>query len=360
MRQARLLLTGGVALALAACGSAGLVAARSSPAATPATARCSSIMLSASSGSPGSVGQVSVVTATTAGCPAADYRFSLVDASSGVGLVVQGWSSSNTWTWNPDRAGEFRIVVDVRAHGESSDTADASGSITMDVATAPSGPASGARTSQCSSMSVALSTRGTVVAGAQVTATATPYGCGAAEFRFQLVDLSSGVGLVMQDWGPSSAWTWDTTGVQAGRYAIRVDTRAYGVASANPDATAQVEVDVVHAPPSGSASAVPCSAVSLTASPPSPVTAGARVTANATPAGCAAAEFRFQLVDMSTGVGLVMQDWSSSNTWTWDTTGSQPGRYAIRADARAYGVASGNPDATAQVEVDVIIAAPST
>jgi hypothetical protein len=209
----------------------------------------------------------------------------------------------------------------------------------------------------CTLVTETISPQSPVLAGTTVTATANSP-CPTVNYRFLLVDLSTGVGLVMQDWGGSDSWTWDTSGSPVGRFAIEVDVRADGKTGQDADASTRVEVDVVRTLPSGAGSGK-CTAVSVKASPSSPVAAGTIVTATAQASGCQSADYRFQLVDLSTGVGLVMQDWGTSSSWTWDTTNVQAGKYAIRADARGASVATQDPDATAQVEVDVVHALPS-
>ena len=102
-----------------------------------------------------------------------------------------------------------------------------------------------------------------------------------------------------------------------------------------------------------------CSSLTLTASRQSPITAGDQVTFAATAAGCSKAEYRFWLTAESTGVGLVMQSWGTNQAWTWSSGGTPLGTYDVSADARAYGVASDNPDATASTSF-VVAPAPSS
>ncbi|HYL07025.1 MAG TPA: hypothetical protein VEU76_00650 [Candidatus Udaeobacter sp.] len=346
-----------ILLLVAPCGSAGSAGTAVHPSSSPASTTvstplasplsspaCTVVTETTSPQSPVLAG-TSVTATADSPCPMVDYRFQLVDLSTGVGLVMQDWGGSDSWTWATTQVGRYAIEADVRADGKTGLNPDASARVEVDVVRAlPSGPGPG----KCTAVTVQALPSSPVAAGTIVTATAQASGCQGADYRFQLVDLSTGVGLVMQDWTTSNSWTWDTTNAQAGRYAVRADARGASVAGRDPDATAQVEVDVVHG-----VGGAHCTSVSLTTSTTLPVPAGTRVTATAQASGCQGADYRFQLVDLVNGVGLVMQDWSTSNTWTWDTTGTQAGHYAVRVDVRGSGVASQTPDATTQVEVDV-------
>ncbi len=335
-------------LIAAACGNTQPSAQASpksptSPGGTPWT-RCSRVAIAADAAAQVTAGQSVVFTATAYGCAPADYRFILVQSGSGDWMVTQGWDPSPTWTWDTSRAtpGPYSIVADARPRDEPGDSPDAS--ISMPLAVVANVPG-------CTSISLSASQQSPVSSGAKVAFTANAIGCMAGEFRFQLFDLATGAGIVMRDWGPANAWTWDTSNIAVGRYAIQVDVRLFGTTRTDPDASGRIEIDIVHGSQSGASN---CTNVAIHLSATNPVTAGAPVTTTATVSGCASAEYRFQLVDLSTGVGLVMQDWSSSNTWTWDTTGAQSGRYAVQVDVRATGVASLNPDASARLEVDIV------
>jgi len=252
----------------AACGAVAQPSAQTSasktsasPTATPWT-RCSRVALSADSLATVTAGRTVVFTATAFGCSPADYRFILVHTDTGDWMITQGWDPSPTWIWDTSHAapGPYSIVADARPRYEPGDSPDASISYPFSVIaaeppasgsryTSPPPPPPPAKGTNCTSVALQLSTTGPITPGTHVTATATPAGCASAEYRFVLVD-PNGVGLFMQDWSASNTWTWDSSGAGVGQYFIEVDVRAYGVASTNPDATARIEVDVIHIAPS--------------------------------------------------------------------------------------------------------------
>jgi thermitase len=80
----------------------------------------------------------------------------------------------------------------------------------------------------------------------------------------------------------------------------------------------------------------PCSGVTATPSPASPQEPGATVSFDAVAEGCSEAEYRFWLLAPGSGWQMV-QDWSSSASWAWDTTGLAPGSYLVSVWVRAVG-----------------------
>jgi hypothetical protein len=72
--------------------------------------------------------------------------------------------------------------------------------------------------------------------------------------------------------------------------------------------------------------ATPCTAVSISAAPPSPQAAGVTITVTAV-GTCPDANPQFQFVALWAGTGtwVVQRAWSTSTTWTWNSTGAPPG-----------------------------------
>jgi hypothetical protein len=166
-----------------------------------------------------------------------------------------------------------------------------------------------------------------------VTWTASATGCTTPQFRFWI--FTPGVGWsIAQDWSTSSTFSWDTTGRAAGDYLAE----AWARAGTSGDPQAQ-SADVPYTLKSASS---PCTGVNLSASPNSPQTVGTRVTWTASATGCATPQFRFWI--FTSGVGWsIAQDWSTSSTFSWDTTGRAAGDYWFEAWVRAG--SSGDPQA---------------
>ena len=104
------------------------------------------------------------------------------------------------------------------------------------------------------------------------------------------------------------------------------------------------------APPSSASGQ--CSALTVTASKQSPITAGDVVTITARAGGCQAPDYRFVLLDQ-TGGTTVMRDWAPDAAWTWNSGSTLSGQLAVRADARAHGGTSYVPDVSAYLQFAV-------
>ena len=117
------------------------------------------------------------------------------------------------------------------------------------------------------------------------------------------------------------------------------------VTAASLIAACDVQQPVANVSPSGGAR--PCTSVALTASRTSPITAGQAVTFAATTSGCSSAEYRFVLADATATAGSVMQDWSQTSRWTWNTFTTPAGQYTVRVDARVVSAGEAPPNASA-------------
>jgi hypothetical protein len=80
----------------------------------------------------------------------------------------------------------------------------------------------------------------------------------------------------------------------------------------------------------------PCTSASLTTDKPSPHVHGTTVvlTGSATCAG--APEYRFWVRDLN-GRWTIVKDYSSANTFSWNTTSLGPGTYGLEVDVRNQG-----------------------
>lgn len=212
---------------------------------------------------------------------------------------------------------------------------------------------------RCSRVELSASPATYVEAGTFLTFTARAYGCSPSDFRFIWLQLSTGDWQVARDWGPSPTWTWNTRPFSPTAYSIVADARARYELGNGPDASTSLPVVLASpAAPSGTASGTRtdrCAGVAVTTTPPSPVTAGTIVYLKMTASGCGQPEYRLFLLDLSTGTSVLRRDWGPSPDWGWDTHDTNPGRYAIRVDARQTrpGQAGYELDASNQIEVDV-------
>jgi hypothetical protein len=152
----------------------------------------------------------------------------------------------------------------------------------------------------------------------------------------------------VQDYSTNNVWTWDTSTLPADSYHVVVHVRNVGSTSRMEAETGGHYVLV----PTG-----PATGATLTpdlASPQPVGTAQVDFTAGGSGGG-GSYEYRFWL--KSGGVWTVGQNYSTNNTWTWDTS-------TLPADSYHVAVHVRNVGSTAQMEADAgvhyVLAAPAS
>lgn len=126
------------------------------------------------------------------------------------------------------------------------------------------------------------------------------------------------------NWSASPAWSWDTSTESAGEYVISVMARDGGHASQD-SFDSSLERDLVLIQSNG----IP-EISDLQADRPGPQPQGSAVTWTASgldPEGDAI-YYRFMIDNRSAG------NWSTSSSWTWNTSSAQPGMHSIVSQAR--------------------------
>src|ERR1700724_797709 len=163
--------------------------------------------------------------------------------------------------------------------------------------------------------------------GTTITFTATASGCTTPQYRFWLRS-PSGAWALAQDYGSSTTFNWNTTGLAVGTYVVEVEVHS---TSGTP---AEASAGLLY-----TLSAAPCSSAALSALPSSPQAIGTSVTFTATTSGCSIPQYRFWLRSPS-GAWALVQDYGSSSTFQWNTTGLAVGTYVVEAEVHST---SGTP-----------------
>ncbi|HKW59414.1 MAG TPA: hypothetical protein VJR46_06630 [Candidatus Dormibacteraeota bacterium] len=291
------------------------------PTYTLQTPTCASVTESASPASPQAPGTSVTFTAAASGCPNPNYKFWLL-APGGSWTVVQDFSATNTWTWNTTGLATGTYTLDVYARDATS-TAAYDTHISPNPTYTLQAPAS----SPCTSVTESASPASPQAPGASVTFTATATGCANPNYKFWLL-APGGAWTVVQDYSASNTWTWNTTGLAAGAYTLDVYARNAGSTASYEAHVSPNPTYTLQAPASS-----PCTSVTESASPASPQAPGASVTFTATATGCANSNYKFWLLAPG-GAWTVVQDFSASSTWTWNTTGLSAGTYTLDVYAR--------------------------
>jgi hypothetical protein len=201
-------------------------------------ATCGSVTFAASPASPQASGTQVTFTATAAGCsnPNPLYQFVMRPASSSTWQTIQGYSTDNTYRWNSTGAAAGIVYFGALAKDASSGAAyDANTSIPFTV---------GPPTSVCAS--VTMSAAPTSVAhsssgGTHVIVTAVAAGCSSTpRYEFWIRPASSSTWQLVQSYGTTATYDWNSTGAAAGIVYIGVHVR---------DANSSAAYDVVNSTP---------------------------------------------------------------------------------------------------------------
>jgi fibronectin type III domain protein len=274
----------------------------------PAT--CHGATLSASPASPGATGSTVLFTGGLTGCPNPRYRF-WVAPPGGAWSVVQNYSATNTFTWSGTGApGTYRFEVDVR---------DASSPASYDTVSNLAYVLAG-----CSSAQLATDKSSPQLVGtASVTLTGSASCPGTAEYRFWVRGPGSAWSVV-QNYSPSATLTWNTSSLGAGTYSLEVDVRDHG-ATASYESVANVSFTLAR-----------CTAPALNSDKASPQAAGTTITFSASASCTGTPQYRFW-VRAPGGAWTIVQNYGSSATFVWNTTGKPTGVYAIEVDVRNAG-----------------------
>jgi hypothetical protein len=197
---------------------------------------------------------------------------------------------------------------------------DAVDETTLQVASGSYQALSGAVTIPCATPSLGGSPVSPGATGASVVFTASTTVCANPRYRFWVG--RGGAWAIAQDYSAANTFTWNATGL-AGSYGIEVDVR---------DATSSAPYDAVR---NITYSLNACSAAGVGAAPSAPQLPGATITVTGSSTCPSTATYRFW-VGQGGGWSIV-QDYSTTNTFSWNTTGKPFGTYGLEVDVRDQG-----------------------
>jgi len=290
---------------------------------------CATVSLGASPSSSASVGTKVSVVATAAGCPDPNplYQFWILPPRATSWQMVQAYSTSGTFSWNTGgaAAGIYQVGVwvrDSRSQGVLSNSfgrRDASISSQYTLYSTP-----------CSAAAVSASP---TAGGASVTAHAS--GCPNPLYEFWTLPPGATSWKMAQAYAANPTWEWNTTGAAAGTYILQVWAR--DLSSAGTNAAAGGRWDAY----ASTRYTVPCSAVTLTVSPPTGAQVGAIVTVTARASRCVSPLYEFWILAPGASSWQLSQAYSTTPTLRWNTSGANPGLYAVQVwvrDANSAGV----------------------
>jgi len=295
-------------------------------------APCTSAGIS-TTGTSALAGSTVTVTGTAAGCAGPLYEFWTL-APGSTWKVAQAYSSSSTFNWStagPLPPGLYRLGVWVR--DSSSPGASLS---SMGASDAVAGMVFSLTTQPCTSVTISSGGSSSATAGATVIFTGTAAGCPGPLYEFWLRSSTGGWQMV-KAYSSDATYSWNTSGLLAGTYYFGV--WAKDGSSSTPSFDANGATAFVVNPAS-------CASATLTPSPASPIAhgTGAHVTFTATASGCTHAGPLFEFWMFNGTSWQVVQGWSTTATYDWDTTGKPAGIYQFGVwvrDAASAGIKDG-------------------
>ncbi len=268
--------------------------------------------------------QITFAAAASGGSGSYQYYFIVFNPNTGKWSVGQAYSSNASWTWNTTGLGTGTYTIQVWARSAGSTAAyEAWTSVNYSLIPPPPPPATG--------VTLTMNQQSPQQPGAQVTFTAAASGgSGSYQYYFIVFNPNTGKWSVGQAYSSNASWTWNTTGLGSGTYAIQVWARSVGSTAAY-DAWTGVTYTLTLNPPAATG-------VTLTMNQQSPQQPGAQVTFTAAASGGSGSyQYYFIVFNPNTGKWSVGQAYSSNASWTWDTTGLGTGTYAIQVWARSVG-----------------------
>jgi len=291
---------------------------------------CTSVTESAAPGSPQPPGTPVTFTASASGCPNPLYQFWIL-APSRTWQVVQAYSSTATFSWNTTGLAPGSYLYTVWARDASS-PGTSCGSLGCEDAYFP-GTAYSLTSQPCSSVAESAAPASPHPPGTPVTFTASASGCPNPLYQFWILRPGS-PWQILQAYSSTATFSWSTTGLAPGSYLYTVWARD----SSSPGTSCgSLGCEDAYFP--GTAYTLgtqPCSSVTESAAPGSSQLSGTTVTFSASAAGCANPLYQFWILAPG-HAWQVVQAYSSSATFSWNTTGLAPGSYLYTVWARDSG-----------------------
>lgn len=280
---------------------------------------CATAQLTSDLTSPQLLGSQVHFSAASTGCPNATYGFYLRYPN---GRWYNGrLFGGSTWTWDTTALPKGAYLIRMVAN-QSGDTT--SPEVYLDKTFTLTEPP------PCTSVGVAPPSL-IQPAGSTVRLTARATGCPIALYKYW-VQYPNGKWGTLRDFSTDPTFTWNTTGLAPGKYKVDVWATHPGHSMTSVEVYGLSLVTMTG-----------CTSASLSPSLTSSI-AGTPVLFTANSGGCPNPVYQFWIKD-TLGIWHLMRAFSSSATWTWDTTSWAKGVYQIVVWASQQGAFTGAVEA---------------
>jgi spore germination protein YaaH len=281
---------------------------------------CTALAAAITPKSPTTVGTPVTVTASGMGCPNPLYEFWILSPGASTWLLAQGYSSAPSYHWanTGDGLGAYRFSVWAKDAASSAayDTFDASQYFTL--------------TSPCSAVKVTASPASSMSVGTTGTVTGAATGCSSPQYEFWILNPAASTWQLAQAYSSSVSFQWTTTGKQAGAYRFSVWVKDSASLASYDAFNAGSFVTLVNG----------CATVTVSTSPGSTAASGTGVTVAGAAAGCSSPLYEFWILSPGATTWQLVQAYSSSATYQWNTTGKAKGVYRFSVWAKDAGSAA--------------------
>jgi hypothetical protein len=299
------------------------------------TAACTGGALSFSPVSPAAVGTLVTVAGSAACGGTPEYEF-YMQPPGGSWSQVQAYGPSSTFAWDTTglAAGTYDFEVGVRNQGSGASFETykdvtftlGSSSSSSSSSSSTSSSSSGTFVSPCANGALETFPVGSAPVGKLVILDASATCGGTAEYEYYMQALG-GAWTLVQPYGKSSIFDWDTTGLSGGTYGFQVGVRNQG-STASYETYAGTNYTLT--------SSAACTSAGLVFTPLGTAPIGATVTVTGSATCGSAGEYEF-LMQPPGGSWTTVQAYGPSTTYAWNTTGLAVGAYEFEVRARSQG-----------------------
>ena len=300
---------------------------------------CPSVAVSSSPPFTAPVGTAVGMTAAASECASPNplYEFWMLAPGSSTWQLVQAYSTNAAFSWSTlgNAPGTYRFTVWARDANSPGVFGDSLGRWDSDVAfpyvLTPT---------LCTAVSVAFSPSAGAIVGAPVTVTGTAAGCPNPRYEFWILPPGATTWQLAQAYSTSAGFNWNTTGRAAGTYRFSVwarDQSSTGTASdslGSWDAYLAAQYTL----------STPCSSVSASTAPPAMASVGTVVAITGTASGCPSPLYEFWILTPGSTIWQLVQGYSASATYSWNTSGLAAGAYSFSVWARDSHSTGGSGD----------------
>lgn len=250
------------------------------------------------------------------------YQFVQLDERTGWRIArPYGASRTYTWTTGPNDTGRHVVQVWVKTPASTATFEAWSTTGFFDVVMPP-----------LSTPAIKANVAFPVPAGTPITWIVTAAGgIAPLQYRFVRLNQATGVWSVAQEYSGNNSYSWTPTAAENGTYLIQVWVKSSGSTALYDtwNSTGFFKID-------GSS---PAAIASFMADRPLPAAPGTTITWTAVPTGGTAGphQFRFVRLNQATGVWSVAQEYSASNSYTWNTAAGDAGTHLIQVWIKSAG-----------------------